>query len=70
MIYRYQVEFYSGVPHVAVFKPRFASDFDLDGNTIGGMSFDEAKQYVLDWFGKEYERLAAETEDAFHSKDA
>ena len=58
MTYRYQVEFYSGVPHIARFNPRFASDFDLEGNIIGGMPFDEAKQIVTEWYAKEYERIA------------
>lgn len=66
MNYRYQVAFYSGVPHVKVFQPRHSSDFDLDGNTIGGMSFNDAKQIVIDWHREALGRAEAVTEEDLH----
>ena len=58
MIYKFQVAYYKGRPHVEIFQPRNQMDFDDDGNVVGGMVLEDAKRIVCDWYIKEHDRIS------------
>jgi len=58
MTYRYLVWDYS----IEIEKPRYAADFDEEGNPVVGLSFKDAKKKLVDQIKEHLRNVKKETE--------